>query len=183
MAHRGRAGVWVVGVLGVGVAAGGLWAWKSGMLRGPAAARGAKTTTSAVARSRPDPVTPVGTTAVRVAAGQTAAVTELVKLLSTPRDSSTPRLTAEEANEYFDALNDLRKGFGKVDSRAKAAIVDSAGLILARFAADSAPAHWVNCLDTCEVLFAEAMADPSPEVRAVALTASAGSGAGHPTGQ
>jgi hypothetical protein len=168
MAHRGRAGVWFVGGLCLAVAAAAFVAWCASGSRRSAMRNGRRDDLN-VTRSRPEPKTPLGAIAVRIARGENGSTFELQKYFAQPRDSSSPKLTEEEGIEYVGALADLNRGFGKANSAGKKMILDGVGKILARFGTDSAPSSWWEGLESTHAVFAMAMADADPAVRAVAL--------------
>jgi hypothetical protein len=168
MAHRGRAGVWVVGVLCLAAVSAGVVAWKSGAV-GKRKARHV----TAINTERRELRTAEAKLARRIADKDAAAVLELQKLLAPATDKAAPpsKLSEEEATELVSALRDLRKGWSNANPAGKSIIVGCLGRMMSRIAAQPSAA-WSESLVPAREILSMSMTDPNVGVRVAALNVS-----------
>ena len=153
MAERRRVGAWIRGALGMWVAAAGVGCQGQKPPPTPTASKSSK-----------------GSEAVgSLARGDGRALAELAKRM-TPRPDVPPSAFSEvEAAEAVAALVDVRAGFAKFTAPGRSTALGVAGLVLARFGVDPAPACWVDALGPSHDVLTLGLADADPEVRTAAL--------------
>lgn len=156
MPERRRGRLWIIGVLGLGLA-GGAWAWRHSAARRPAAPRtalDAKATLPELAEG--------------LQRGDGLALAILKQRLSADPKATPKALTEAEGGQWVAVLKALRGGFMKYSGFGKVSALEVTRRIDARFEAETAPRRWYDVLEPTFDLLAAGLADRDPAVRVAA---------------
>lgn len=162
MAMRGRTGLWVIGVLGLGVVV-GVVRW--GLGPGRRAVVAPPTTVVQEANS------PRRALAERLRRGDARALSDLAQQVTAKTEGTPKGLDETEGADWVEMLTGLRAGFAQFGGPGRATSVAVVGQILRRFAIEPAPAGSVRVLPPSFEVLAAGLADRELEVRVAALTA------------
>lgn len=161
-----QAGLWAVGVLGLGVLGGLVWTLSpKGAIKGkPATAPKPMVVVTASS--------PLATLAKAVQHGQPDALTYLqTRLKPTPKGKEPAEALSEtEAADWAEVLTSLRSTFRTLTPSQKAASLAITRGILDRFAVEPTPTVWLQTLEPSHNLLTLGLADANLEVRIAALT-------------
>jgi hypothetical protein len=160
MRERRRTRLWIVGALGLAIA-GSAIAWKTVAFRRDRAM--AKKTPMVTENSS------MLALAEGIGEGDGLALAILQKRLAAKPEKASKGLSDIESTELTGTMVGLRRGFAKFSTYGKTTSLQLAGIILARFSVEEAPAAWGDILPPSFELFTAGMTDADVDTRALAL--------------
>ena len=157
MSMRGRAGLAVLGIVGLGVAVAMVASMR------PAGKPSAPATATAAAV---DPTTPLAGLAGPLGRGEAQALAALYQRVHVrPESGVLDGLDPAEAADWIAALGGLRAGYPHFSAYGRASAITATSRILEKFAVDPAPAEWSKVLAPAHDLLTAGLADAAPDVR------------------
>lgn len=160
MAERRRRGRWVLGLVCLGLVAGGVAITRMQKAKPHRAA-----TTAAAVNEK----TPLAQVAERIRTGDAQALAVLFERVMARPDGLARGLSETEARDWVAALGGMRTGYTRFSAYGRASIMTITGRILGKFAIEQAPASWIDALPPSHDLFTAGLSDSEMNVRLAAL--------------
>lgn len=160
MPERRQTGVWIAGVLGLGVVA--------GLAIGGYRMMGSRKPAARPVAAKLDASTPLSVLTPALRDGDGKALTALYERVSADK----PGISEEETPKWLEVLAALRSSYRKYEPYGRATALNSATKILNQYSVsvEGAPASWPKVLQPVHDILASGLADADLNVRVSALT-------------
>ncbi|AGA25433.1 HEAT repeat domain-containing protein [Singulisphaera acidiphila] len=161
MPERRQTGVWIAGVLSLGVVA--------GLAIGGYRMMGSRKPAARPVAAKLDANTPLSVLTPALRDGDAKALTALYEQVSA---TNKPGVSEDETAQWLETLAAVRTGYRKYGAYGRATALNVATKVLNRFSvsAEGAPASWPKILTPVHDILASGMADPDLDVRVSTLT-------------